>query len=70
MNKKFIHCVKKRLIVELDGKQHIRNQEYDLERNLYLIALGYKVIRFWNSEVDSDIGIVINNINKVLITLS
>ena len=51
--------IKKKLIIELDGSQHIEQEEYDLARTTYLESLGYKVVRFWNDDV-------INNINSVI----
>jgi len=44
-------CIEKKLIIELDGSQHLEQQEYDEERTKYLNSLGYRVIRFWNNEV-------------------
>ena len=44
-------CIEKKLIVELDGSQHLEQEEYDDERTKYLNSLGYKVIRFWNNDV-------------------
>ena len=40
-----------KLIIELDGGQHLDQQEYDAERTAYLEAKGYHVLRFWNNEV-------------------
>ena len=48
-------CVKKKLIVELDGSQHLEQVEYDEERTKYLEMQGYHVIRFWNNEVTNNI---------------
>ena len=42
---------KAKLILELDGSQHLEQEEYDEERTKYLESLGYKVIRFWNTDV-------------------
>lgn len=39
-------CVEKKLILELDGSQHLEQVEYDSERTKYFETLGYKVIRF------------------------
>jgi very-short-patch-repair endonuclease len=50
---------KAKLIIELDGGQHLEQQEYDKERTTYLESLGYKVIRFWNSDVMNHIDDVI-----------
>ncbi len=52
-------CIQKKLIVELDGSQHLEQEEYDKERTKYLESLGYKVIRFWNNDVTNNIDGVI-----------
>jgi very-short-patch-repair endonuclease len=52
-------CIEKKLIIELDGSQHLEQEEYDEERTKYLNLLGYKVIRFWNNDVTNNIDGVI-----------
>jgi len=37
---------KAKLIIELDGGQHLEQEEYDQKRTEYLEEQGYKVIRF------------------------
>src|SRR6187549_2674631 len=60
---------RRKLIIELDGSQHLDQAEYDLERTQYLETKGYRVLRFWNNDVMNDIDIVLNTIwneiNKV-----
>ena len=51
-----------KLIIELDGSQHLEQHEYDTERTKYLEAQGYRVLRFWNSQVMNDIEGVIRAI--------
>ena len=41
----------KRLIIELDGGQHTVMREVDTERDKVFTKKGYKVLRFWNSDV-------------------
>jgi very-short-patch-repair endonuclease len=41
----------KRLIIELDGGQHTVMRKQDIERDKVFIEKGYKVLRFWNSDV-------------------
>jgi very-short-patch-repair endonuclease len=53
---------RKKIIIELDGSQHLEQEEYDEERTKYLEAQGYKVIRFWNNQVMNDIDGVIKEI--------
>jgi len=50
---------KAKLIIELDGSQHLEQEEYDIERTQYLGSQGYKVIRFWNNQMMDDINGVI-----------
>ncbi len=44
-------CLEKRLIIELDGGQHMDNQIYDMKRTDWLMAHGFKVLRFWNHDI-------------------
>jgi very-short-patch-repair endonuclease len=57
---------KARLIIELDGSQHLEQEEYDGERTDYLESLGFRVIRFWNNDVMEDIEGVVLAILQVL----
>jgi very-short-patch-repair endonuclease len=43
-------CLQCRLIIELDGGQHLENPE-DLQRDAWLRSQGYRVLRFWNNDV-------------------
>jgi very-short-patch-repair endonuclease len=43
-------CHEQRLVVELDGGQHADSQR-DVTRDRWLGSKGYRVLRFWNSEV-------------------
>lgn len=59
-------CIKQKLIVELDGGQHLLNSDYDKQRTFYLNKLGYRVLRFWNDEVLLKTEAVLENILKEL----
>jgi very-short-patch-repair endonuclease len=45
---------RRKLIIELDGSQHLEQQEYDFERTTFLESKGYQVLRFWNNDVMND----------------
>ena len=47
-------CDAFKIIIELDGGQHYEEKaiEYDNRRSKYLENMGYKVIRFINTDVD------------------
>jgi very-short-patch-repair endonuclease len=55
-----------KLIIELDGSQHLEQEEYDSERTKFLESRGYKVIRFWNNDVLKSINDVISEIQLTL----
>lgn len=58
--------VKHKLVIELDGSQHLDHRECDQERTKYLVDKGYKVIRFWNSRVERDMeGVVAEILNAI-----
>jgi very-short-patch-repair endonuclease len=43
-------CLSRRLVIEIDGGQNLENAE-DLRRDRWLRDQGYRVLRFWNHEV-------------------
>jgi len=53
---------RQKLIIELDGSQHLDQEEQDKERTSFLASKGYRVLRFWNNEVS-------NNIDGVMIAI-
>jgi len=62
-------CDEKRLIIELDGGQHnsIDAKIKDLEREVNLKNKDYKIMRFWNNEIDNNMEGVLENIRKFLL---
>lgn len=62
-------CLEKRLIVEIDGGQH--NQSFsDVQRTYYLNNNNFRIIRFWNNEIDNNIDGCIEFLKSVLSNLS
>ena len=60
-------AVKKKMVIELDGSQHVEQSEYDIQRTAYLKSQGYKVMRFWNDQVMKDMESIIRSIEAALI---
>jgi len=58
--------IKKKLIIELDGSQHLEQTEYDNERTKYLESQGYRVVRFWNSQVEKEMDGVIKMLEEIM----
>ena len=64
-------CIKRKLIIELDGGQHMDQTSYDNKRAIFLHSKGYKILRFWNVEIFTETENVINAIlNALTPTLS
>ena len=61
-------CIKKRLIVEIDGGYHFEEEQpkIDAERTKWLNNNGYKVIRFTNQEVMGNTKYVLDQIKAEL----
>jgi len=59
-------CLSNKLIIEVDGDIHNSQKEMDDERTLILESKGYKVIRFTNAEVLTDIKNVVSKIEMEL----
>ena len=51
--------VSSKLIIEVDGGQHVTDREADSKRTEYLTSKGYRVLRFWNDEVLTEIETVL-----------
>ena len=48
-------CFENRLIIEVDGGQHATEIEKDIGRDNYLKNNGFRILRFWNNEVFTNI---------------
>ena len=59
-------CAEKRLIVELDGGQHVEQVSYDDHRTRFLQSQGYRVLRFWNDQALKETSAVLEEILRVL----
>jgi very-short-patch-repair endonuclease len=59
-------CLEKMLVVEIDGGYHDNVVEDDLKRQKHLEALGWKVIRFTDKEVEEDTEAVARAIAREL----
>ena len=50
-------CRSEKIIIEIDGGQHNEPEaiEYDKKRTEFLESKGYRVIRFWNNDIDKNL---------------
>jgi very-short-patch-repair endonuclease len=61
-------CLRARLIVEVDGNQHGFDAEiaYDARRTAYLEEQGFRVVRFSNRDVMTEIEVVLDTVYAAL----
>ena len=62
------YCAPAKLVIELDGSQHYTEQgeAYDAERSACLARYELEVIRFTNSEIDTEFDAVCRKIHTVI----
>ena len=58
-------CFNPRLIVEVDGGQHAES-DYDAERDAWLNAQGFNILRVWNGEVMENVDGVARKILAIV----
>jgi very-short-patch-repair endonuclease len=59
-------CWEKKLVIEIDGGQHVQNIKYDENRTAYLNERGFRVLSYWNDEVLNKTEYVLENILEAL----
>ncbi len=59
-------CAERKVIVDADGSQHSAENPRDVERDAFLVQSGYRVLRFWNSDILRDTENVMSAIHTAL----
>ncbi len=60
------YCHENKLIIEVDGKNHDYQKEYDKLRSYIINELGIRVVRFKNEEIESEIEKVLGGLKRLL----
>ena len=58
-------CREARLVIEVDGGQHADNR-HDVVRDQWLTNHNYRILRFWNNDVLSNVAGVLETIATAL----
>jgi len=58
-------CLSKRLIIELDGGHQNQNTN-DITRSQYLKSQKFKILRFWNSEINQNFESVLDKVYQAI----
>jgi very-short-patch-repair endonuclease len=59
-------CLDPKLVVEVDGSQHLDQLAYDEHRTAWLMQHGFVVLRFWANEVMAETDAVVMRIIQQL----
>lgn len=59
-------CFKKRLVIEVDGGQHLEQEAHDTKRTAWLESQGFQVLRFGDNQVFSELDAVKQSILEAL----
>lgn len=62
-------CLSKRLVIELDGGQH-NQANSDIPRTEYIQSQNFRILRFWNSDINQNLESVLDKIYQELQTPS
>ncbi len=60
------YCHENRLVVEIDGRSHDYQKDYDELRTHIINDLGIEVVRFKNEEIEENMPRVLDKIREVL----
>jgi very-short-patch-repair endonuclease len=60
------YCHENKLVVEADGKVHLKQKDYDELRTYIINHFEIKVIRFTNDEVEQNLKYVLEKIKEYL----
>ncbi|BDP40663.1 hypothetical protein DAETH_06320 [Deinococcus aetherius] len=58
-------CYERTLVIELDGSKHL-NSEADRARDADMAEHGFETLRFWNSEVRTNLSSVLERTQQTL----
>jgi very-short-patch-repair endonuclease len=56
------YCAEARLVIEIDGGIHLGQVDADANRSRELEAQGYRVIRFTNEQIETNLELVLSSI--------
>lgn len=60
------YCHEEKLVIEIDGKSHDYQRDYDEMRTYIINELGIRVVRFKNEEIENDIEKVLGELKRLI----
>jgi very-short-patch-repair endonuclease len=59
-------CLPHKVIIELDGGQHVQQEAYDERRDAWLRAQGFRVLRFWDDVALKETDVLLEVVWNIL----
>lgn len=59
-------CLEARLVIEVDGGQHVDEIYGDAQRDAWLQSQNFRVKRYWNNQVLNELDAVLEDIARAL----
>ncbi|MDO8750034.1 MAG: endonuclease domain-containing protein [Dehalococcoidia bacterium] len=59
-------CLQRRLVIEVDGSQHMQRASLDARRDAWLASVGFMVLRFWDNQVLNEMAAVTEAVAEAL----
>jgi very-short-patch-repair endonuclease len=60
------YCPERKLVIEVDGSQHLDQEAYDEKRTRFFEGRGLRVVRFWNKDINTNLTAVVEQITELL----
>jgi len=60
------YCSKHKLVIEIDGKIHERQKDYDEMRTYIMNTMGIRVIRFKSEEIENNCESIVSKLKNKL----
>ena len=58
------YCHELKLVIEVDGSDHINKFDYDIERQKFLKEKGFIIIRYSNQAIINELSTVLDDISE------
>ncbi|MBI4430018.1 MAG: DUF559 domain-containing protein [Ignavibacteriales bacterium] len=62
------YCRELKLLIELDGKHHELQKDYDSFRTHIINDLGVQVVQFQNEEIDGNVNQVLGQLKSIFLS--
>ena len=59
-------CIEKKIAIEIDGEIHRNTKEYDAEKDSFVKAAGFKILRIKNEVIEKSPDVFLDLLNRMI----